>query len=63
MRTARAKGLTKKQAIRKHALRASLIPTSVNVAFSIREHLHGCRHDREDLRHPRHGRVLHQLHQ
>lgn len=35
VRTARAKGLTKKQAIRKHALRASLIPTSVNVAFSI----------------------------
>ena len=35
IRTARAKGLIKKQAIRKHALRASLIPTSVNVAFSI----------------------------
>jgi peptide/nickel transport system permease protein len=35
VRTARAKGLTKKQAIRKHALRASLIPTSVQVAFSI----------------------------
>ena len=35
VRTARAKGLTRKQAIRKHALRASLIPTSVNVAFSI----------------------------
>ena len=28
VRTARAKGLTKKQAIRKHALRASLIPVS-----------------------------------
>lgn len=35
VRTARAKGLTRKQAIRKHALRASLIPTAVNVAFSI----------------------------
>ncbi|MBE6469153.1 MAG: ABC transporter permease [Coriobacteriaceae bacterium] len=35
VRTARAKGLTKRQAIRKHALRASLIPTSVGVAFSI----------------------------
>lgn len=35
VRTARAKGLTKRQAIRKHALRASLIPTAVNVAFSI----------------------------
>ncbi len=35
VRTARAKGLTKKQAIRKHALRASLIPTAVSVAFSI----------------------------
>lgn len=35
VRTARAKGLTRRQAIRKHALRASLIPTSVSVAFSI----------------------------
>ncbi len=35
VRTARAKGLTRKQAIRKHALRASLIPTAVTVAFSI----------------------------
>lgn len=35
VRTARAKGLTKGQAIRRHALRTSLIPTCVNVAFSI----------------------------
>lgn len=35
VRTARAKGLTLNQAIRKHALRMSLIPTAVNVAFSI----------------------------
>ncbi|NEG70509.1 ABC transporter permease [Bifidobacterium sp. BRDM6] len=35
VRTARAKGLTLNQAIRKHALRTSLIPTCVNVAFSI----------------------------
>ena len=35
VRTARAKGLTRRQAIRKHALRASLIPTAVDVAFSI----------------------------
>ena len=35
VRTARMKGLTRKQAIRRHALRASLIPTGVNVAFSI----------------------------
>ncbi|MCI1833142.1 MAG: ABC transporter permease [Bifidobacterium sp.] len=35
VRTARAKGLTLNQAIRKHALRTSLIPTTVNVAFSI----------------------------
>ena len=35
VRTARAKGLMRKQAIRRHALRASLIPTAVNVAFSI----------------------------
>ena len=35
VRTARAKGLTRRQAIRRHALRASLIPTAVNVAFSI----------------------------
>lgn len=35
VRTARAKGLTLNKAIRKHALRTSLIPTCVNVAFSI----------------------------
>ena len=35
VRTARAKGLTLNQAIRKHALRTSLIPTTVSVAFSI----------------------------
>ena len=35
VRTARAKGLPLHLAIRKHALRTSLIPTAVNVAFSI----------------------------
>lgn len=35
VRTARAKGLTKQQAIRKHALRTSLIPVATQVAFSI----------------------------
>lgn len=35
VRTARAKGLTRRQAVRRHALRASLIPTAVSVAFSI----------------------------
>ncbi|MEE1296934.1 MAG: ABC transporter permease [Bifidobacterium sp.] len=35
VRTARAKGLTLNKAIRKHALRTSLIPTCVSVAFSI----------------------------
>lgn len=35
VRTARAKGLPLNVAIRKHALRTSLIPTTVNVAFSI----------------------------
>lgn len=35
VRTARAKGLTLNQAIRRHALRTSLIPTTVNIAFSI----------------------------
>ncbi|KFF30714.1 ABC transporter permease [Bifidobacterium bombi] len=35
VRTARAKGLPLNKAIRKHALRTSLIPTAVNVAFSI----------------------------
>lgn len=35
VRTARMKGLTRRQAVRRHALRASLIPTGVNVAFSI----------------------------
>ena len=35
VRTARAKGLTKQQAIRKHALRTSLIPVATQLAFSI----------------------------
>ena len=35
VRTARAKGLTKKHAIRKHALRTSLIPIATQIAFSI----------------------------
>ncbi len=35
VRTARAKGLTKQQAIRRHALRTSLIPVATQVAFSI----------------------------
>lgn len=35
VRMARAKGLTKAQAIRKHALRTSLIPVATQVAFSI----------------------------
>jgi peptide/nickel transport system permease protein len=35
VRTARAKGLTKQQAIRRHALRTSLIPVATQVAFTI----------------------------
>ncbi|GAA4190150.1 ABC transporter permease [Microbacterium oryzae] len=35
VRTARAKGLTKAQAIRRHALRTSLIPVTTQVAFNI----------------------------
>ncbi|MEU8970468.1 ABC transporter permease [Streptomyces monashensis] len=35
VRTARATGLTRGQAIRRHALRAALIPTAASVAFSI----------------------------
>ncbi|QMU98356.1 ABC transporter permease [Microbacterium esteraromaticum] len=35
VRTARAKGLTKQQAIRRHALRTSLIPVTTQVAFTI----------------------------
>lgn len=35
VRTARAKGLTKAQAVRKHALRTSIIPIATAVAFSI----------------------------
>lgn len=35
VRTARAKGLTKAQAIRRHALRTSIIPVANSVAFSI----------------------------
>lgn len=35
VRTARATGLTHSQAIRRHALRASLIPTATSVAFGI----------------------------
>ncbi|WKD58770.1 ABC transporter permease [Corynebacterium caspium] len=35
VRTARAKGLTKGQAIRKHALRTSIIPVATSVAFAV----------------------------
>ncbi|CEH03870.1 IM protein of oligopeptide ABC transporter (OPN:undef) [Propionibacterium freudenreichii] len=35
VRTARAKGLTKPQAIRRHALRTSIIPVATQVAFAI----------------------------
>ncbi|MDC7103289.1 ABC transporter permease [Corynebacterium falsenii] len=35
VRTARAKGLTRNQAVRKHALRTSVIPVATTVAFSI----------------------------
>lgn len=35
VRTARAKGLTRRKAIRKHALRTSIIPVAISVAFSI----------------------------
>jgi len=35
VRTARATGLTQAQAVRRHALRAALIPTATSVAFSI----------------------------
>lgn len=35
VRTARAKGLTRQQAIRRHALRTSIIPVATSVAFSI----------------------------
>lgn len=35
VRTARATGLTRAQAVRRHALRASLIPTATSVAFSV----------------------------
>lgn len=35
VRTARAKGLTKAQAVRKHALRTSIIPVATSIAFSI----------------------------
>jgi len=35
VRTARAKGLTRQQAVRRHALRTSLIPVATSVAFAI----------------------------
>lgn len=35
VRTARAKGLTRHKAIRKHALRTSIIPVATSVAFSV----------------------------
>lgn len=35
VRTARAKGLTKSQAIRRHALRTSIIPVATSVAFAV----------------------------
>ena len=35
VRTARAKGLTRTEAIRKHALRTSIIPVATSIAFSV----------------------------
>jgi len=35
VRTARAKGLTRRQAVRRHALRTTLIPVATSVAFAI----------------------------
>ncbi|MGQ0575965.1 MAG: ABC transporter permease [Pseudonocardia sp.] len=35
VRTARAKGLTRQQAVRRHALRTSLIPVATSIAFAI----------------------------
>ncbi len=62
VRTARAKGLTKAQAVRKHALRTSLIPVATQVAFTIPT-ISPARSDGADLRLAGHGAVLPRHHQ
>ena len=59
VRTARAKGLTRSKAIRKHALRTSIIPVATSVAFFCPWHLYWCDYDRADFRLERNGAVLH----
>ena len=57
IRTARAKGLTRRQALFKHGLRTALIPMATLFAYSVARsgHRRGVR--REDLRLARHGRM------
>ena len=57
IRTARAKGLTRRQALFKHGLRTALIPMATLFAYGVGGSGHRRRVHREDLRLARHGRV------
>ena len=55
IRTARAKGLTRRRALFKHGLRTALIPMATMFAYSLRRAVHRRGVHREDLRLARHG--------
>ena len=54
IRTARAKGLTRRRALFKHGLRTALIPMATLFAYSVAGSLHRGGVHREDLRLARH---------
>ena len=55
IRTARAKGLTRRRALFKHGLRTALIPMATHVRLRLRRTVHRRGVHREDLRLARHG--------
>ena len=57
IRTARAKGLTRRRALFKHGLRTALIPMATLFAYSVAGSLHRRTVRRDDLRLARHRRV------
>ena len=59
LRTARAKGLSERQVLRRHTIRNSLIPIATVVAIDIGADSRRIDHHREHLQLSGHGRVLH----
>ena len=62
LRTAQAKGLTRRQALFKHGLRTALIPMATLFAFGFGAARRGRHVHRDDLRLARHGRVAGRRH-